>query len=669
MAVPRHVVLGCSGLASPRAAVIVALLASALVGRPASESSVHAQTPSPRAVPTGEKRPEADRGSFGYGSTLSPLEIRGRDTWYFWTAGNQQFYRKVAVFSDGFYDLLQVIDSRRNGQRFKTLGMMTDPGCKPATRPDEYGLWLDACAPDNIPDMPGMPSGVVGLRKFTNPKFDRSKWSVESYLQNPRNAEPPILVGMACGFCHVGFNPLNPPDDPEHPTWRNLAPVIGNQYLEDAKLFTINMTPADFRWHVANRQPAGTVDTSRFATDHIDNPNAINPIFYLGQRPTHQEKMRDGTVRPVHHILKDGADSIGIAGASLRVYMNIGMCSDYWLTLHQAIYGMVQQKPFSIEKARRECADWRQTEARMPAAEAFLKTVGPMRLKDAPGGERYLTSDPVVLRRGKLVFAEQCASCHSSKQPPATIASDPQKATEWLRQSVLKDDFLDLNYLSDDRRYPVTQIGTNVARALASNAIRGHIWEEFSSETYKELPSAGELRGLYNPLDPGEPLNFRLPAGGRGYYRTPSLVSMWATAPYLHNNSVGIFTKDPSVEGRMVASQDAMEKLLWPERRLGVQSIPVTTTPSRIRLYTGQEIEVPVNTAIDLIARVDPTALPSLGQRSINFLSWAFGDRFLLRRLLAKNLAPDFIEDRGHTFGSQLSDRDKFALIEFVKTF
>jgi hypothetical protein len=420
---------------------------------------------------------------------------------------------------------------------------------------------------------------------------------------------------------------------------------------------------------VANRQPPGTSDTSRFATDHINNPNAINAIFYLAQRPAHEEKMADGTTRLVHHILKDGADSIGTAGASLRVYVNIGMCSDYWVTLQQPIYGMVPQQPFSIDKARRECDDWRQTEARMPAAEAFLKTIGPMRLKDAPGGAQYLSSDPVLLRQGKLVFSEQCASCHSSKQPPATAGGSQQEKTQWFREAVLRDDFLDLNYLSDDRRYPVTQIGTNIARALGSNATRGHIWQEFSSDTYKDLPSAGRLRGLYNPLDPARPLDFALPAGGRGYYRTPTLVSIWATAPYLHNNSVGIFSKDPSVRGRMAAFLDGMEKLLWPERRLGLQSIPVTTTPSRIKLFSGPEIDVPVNTAINLIARVDPRALPALGQRSIDFLGWAFGSRFLLSQLLSKNLAPDFIEDKGHTFGSQLSDQDKLALIEFVKTF
>jgi RoxA-like, cytochrome c-like len=666
----RHFIWRFSDVAPLRARILFALVAAVLVRLPAPESDVQAQAPArgARSAQTAEKHPDEDAGRFGYGSTLSPLEIRGRDTWYFWTAGDQNFYRKVAIVTDGDFDLLKVIDSRRYGQRFRTLGVLTHPGCTQATRADEYGLWLDDCPADNIPDIPGKPSGVVGLRRFDNPGFDRSKWSVEQYMRHPKNVEPPYLVGVACGFCHVGFDPLHPPDDPERPTWRNLAPAIGNQYLEDAKLFGINMTPSDFRWHIANRQPAGTVDTSRFATDHINNPNAINSIFYLANRPVHEERMRDGSIRSVNHILKDGADSIGVAGASLRVYVNIGMCSDYWLTLHQAIYGMVVQKPFSIDHARQECADWRETEARMPAAAAFLKTIGPMRLKDAPGGDRYLTTDSAVLRRGKLVFAEQCARCHSSKQPPATV-SDGSARIQWLRDAVLSDDFLESNFLSDDRRYPVTEIGTNVARALASNAIQGHIWDEFSSETYKSLPPAGELRGLYNPLDPGAPLNFKLPGGGRGYYRTPSLVSIWATAPYLHNNSVGVFNKDPSVNGRMVAFLDGIEKLLWPERRSGIQSIPVTTTRSRIQLFSGPEIEVPANTPINVIARVDPRALPKLGQRSVDFLSWAFGERFILGQLLSRNLAPDFIEDRGHTFGSDLADQDKRALIEFMKTF
>src|SRR5258707_376654 len=66
------------------------------------------------------------------------------------------------------------------------------------------------------------------------------------------------------------------------------------------------------------------------------------------------------------------------------------------------------------------------------------------------------------------------------------------------------------------------------------------------------------------------------------FYRTPTLVSIWATAPYLHNNSVGLYNGDPSVAGRMAAYNDAMTKLLRPERRLGARSMLVTTQDSKL---------------------------------------------------------------------------------------
>ena len=37
-------------------------------------------------------------------------------------------------------------------------------------------------------------------------------------------------------------------------------------------------------------------------------------------------------------------------------------------------------------------------------------------------------------------------------------------------------DFLDKNFLSDDRRYPVYQLGTNIARAAGTNAMKGQVW-------------------------------------------------------------------------------------------------------------------------------------------------------------------------------------------------
>jgi hypothetical protein len=103
-------------------------------------------------------------------------------------------------------------------------------------------------------------------------------------------------------------------------------------------------------------------------------------------------------------------------------------------------------------------------------------------------------------------------------------------------------------------------IKTNAKRSMGSNSIEASVWGEFSSTTYKKLPAS-------DPIPVWNPFTHRteampLPRGGRGYYRPASLVSVWATAPYLHNNSVGLFNNDPSVEGRLRAFEDGMRKLL-----------------------------------------------------------------------------------------------------------
>ncbi|HEY9729767.1 MAG TPA: hypothetical protein V6D50_25230 [Chroococcales cyanobacterium] len=596
--------------------------------------------------------------------TFTDAEHRGRCTWYFWTGGNEKFYRTMAVRTDGAVDLLNLLDSRQRDNRFANLGAINDPGCEQAKSPDEYGLWLDKCKDPHS-------TGVMGMRKFENPNFDPAKWDANKYVEDPK-IEPPYRIGLSCGICHIAFNPLKPPKDPEHPLWENLVGALGNQYIEEGKLFGSNLKPNNFVWQVINAQPPGTSDTSRIGNDQINNPNVINAIFNLSDRPTHEEVMNDGSTKAVNHILKDGADSIGVAGASLRVYVNIGTCSDYWLTLHEPLLGRTPQRPFDIDKARKECEDWRKTEARMADAESFLKTIKPMHLKDAAGGEALLAKDESVLERGKVIFANSCATCHSSKQPPQEIAADPDKAKQWFLESVKSPDFLDHNFLSDDNRYPITYIGTNASRALGTNAMAGHIWDQFSSKTYKELPSVGKLE-LYNPFNEKKPIEFEVPAGGRGYYRTPSLISVWATAPLLHNNSVGIYNKDTSVEGRVAAYEDAMEKLLWPEKREG--KISRTTQKSTLELPIGIKLPIPNGTPVNLLANINlREAITRLdlitALKGLKNVDFSAGPKAKVASvLLQANQSPDFVEDRGHTFGSQLSDEDKKALIEFVKTF
>jgi len=121
------------------------------------------------------------------------------------------------------------------------------------------------------------------------------------------------------------------------------------------------------------------------------------------------------------------------------------------------------------------------------------------------------------------------------------------------------------NFLSTDRRIPVTLMGTNSARAMATNALTGDVWEDFASETYKHLDSVGRVT-YHDPIS-GSERSFPAPAGGPGYYRPPPLVSAWATAPFLHNNALGKFNNDPSVKGRLEAFDDAIDRLLWVEKR------------------------------------------------------------------------------------------------------
>src|SRR4029077_7752884 len=97
-----------------------------------------------------------------------------------------------------------------------------------------------------------------------------------------------------------------------------------------------------------------------------------------------------------------------------------------------------------------------------------------------------------------------------------------------MREIVLRDDFLKGNYLSTELRVLITLLGINACSPLATNAIRGNIWDNFSSESYKTLPSVGTIK-IRHPVT-GKEMDYALPAGGRGYIRPPSLVSVWSTA-------------------------------------------------------------------------------------------------------------------------------------------
>ncbi|HUC97643.1 MAG TPA: hypothetical protein VMR88_04145, partial [Candidatus Polarisedimenticolaceae bacterium] len=259
---------------------------------------------------------------------------------------------------------------------------------------------------------------------------------------------------------------------------------------------------------------------------------------------------------------------------------------------------------------------------------------------------------------------------------------------------------------------------------LATNALGGNIWDNYSSQTYKDLPSVGKIT-VHNPID-GSPQEYEMPGNGRGYTRVPSLISLWSTAPFLLNNSVGKFNPSPSVEARIDSFNDSIEKMLWPEKRdkdpiLG-DKVPGfiyrTTATSYIKLAPGflpaslnhllswndlgarwlpwlfseEGVEIgpiPKGAPVNLLTNIDLESskidlaklllrmkadLKAVEGKSEQEAAEVFKN--LVPDLLQVSKCPDFVVNRGHYFGTSLlkeetplSDDDKRALIEFLKTF
>jgi len=700
--------------------------------------------------------------------------------------------------------------------RWNYLGVVNEPCFEKASGPDpdHYGLWLDKRSKDcpadpygnetkypgvkigargkSIPvgSYYGMASGIVGLRLFPNPDFDAAaakKWDAKRFYTDPsyyndKDLVRPYRVGMSCAFCHVGPNPVHPPADPNNPKWADLSSNVGAQYYWVDRIFAYQGDVSSFAFQIFHTSRPGTLDTSFVSTDSINNPRTMNAVYGLPWRLAAaqrwgKEKLAGGQLNNKQFndfyksgpltkfftapnivytgkILKDGSDSVGALGALNRVYLNIGLFSEEWLTHFRPLVGGKKITPIEISVANKNSAYWEATEQQTPyMALFFLKSTAPHLLKDAPGGSTYFSKDQAVLTRGKIVFAERCARCHSSKVPDLPAYADPGKcqgksylncwASYWtytkteqfkadMRKMVLAPDFLDSNYLSTDMRVPITLLQTNACSALATNAIAGNVWDNFSSQTYKDLPSVGQIQ-IYD-LVSGKDIPYNMPAGGRGYMRPASLISAWSTAPFLQNNSVGPFDPSPAVDARMKVFEASIEQMLWPEKRdqdaeLGDKAhghIDRTTAQSYLTVSGGYlpdvakpllafnqrffpwlgdagEIKIgpiPVGTPVSLISNLDlmgenrdPASIAERDKAILAFLTRARHDLAslpanatteqqkaafanLVPDLVKLSKCPDYVVNRGHYFGTDqfkeepgLSDADKRALIEFIKTF
>ncbi len=84
---------------------------------------------------------------------------------------------------------------------------------------------------------------------------------------------------MACGLCHIGPSPTNPPADPENPKWENLNSNPGAQYFWTDRIFYWQKDESNFIYQLFHTYNPGTLDTSFVSSDNINNPRTMNAVY------------------------------------------------------------------------------------------------------------------------------------------------------------------------------------------------------------------------------------------------------------------------------------------------------------------------------------------------------------------------------------------------------
>ncbi len=501
------------------------------------------------AIPQATAAAPLDPGFHQGAAGLTPSERAGREIWFKATAGNERFHTYVFQQRLGvLIDWGKVLGSTGRNERFETWGLINDPDCCTPGDPNCPKKSLDEtvrlrllpgrrrrCSRTSarraiairpvISSMPrcrrarpisasracdmkfGTSTGALGFRKFPNPRFQADQWRTVMGSMGSWEAfgkpladkgadsranrlldgsiEPPFLIGMSCGACHIAFKPTKPPKDPAHPLWENIDGLVGNQYTRSSEILASGMSRNTLEWQIFAHARPGTVDTSAVPNDQVSNPGTMNPLINLPQRPKFDEEVTRwrraqscpagaaddtcwcepgrtnkcwarGTQRePVHHILKGGEDSIGALEAIQRVYFNIGSCSEQCWVNHitdlrqadpeQRGFG---QTPFDIGQCRRDCPDFRAIEDRLPDLADFLFSARPAELyvaRGLPNRQALIAQLDRSTAPARSSAAAKCSGrrareCHSSQPDPespttdfyATVAGRPDLRIDFL---------------------------------------------------------------------------------------------------------------------------------------------------------------------------------------------------------------------------------------------
>ena len=158
------------------------------------------------------------------------------------------------------------------------------------------------------------------------------------------------------------------------------------------------------------------------------------------------------------------------------------------------------------------------------------------------------------------------------------------------------------------------------------------------------------------PLIGGVPFGERKIDGGSGYMRNISLLSVWATAPFMHNNAIGEVTflpdgsPDYTLSGRIKQFEMAFDELMMSDNP--------NVSPSRPQKITTFTEDTKTSGRED-----------GQGPQLITFHKGApVANAFSSNPhspLFMK--CDDPIENKGHQFGVDLTPQDKRALREFLK--
>ena len=200
----------------------------------------------------------------------------------------------------------------------------------------------------------------------------------------------------------------------------------------------------------------------------------------------------------------------------------------------------------------------------------------PHQLKDAPGGEAYPDQGQGQARRAARSSSPSAARAATRAScPPPAPALDPGGCAgpgyldcwnnywAWTKTDEFKQRDAEIvlrrrlpRRTTTSRptlRVPVTLLETNACSPLATNAICGqHLGQLLLDSPTRSCRRSGTIT-VHHPFT-GEPQRvLQMPAGGRGYTRPPSLISVWSTAPFLLNNSRRAVRPEPVGRGAHAA--------------------------------------------------------------------------------------------------------------------